>query len=310
MNPVGTALEALEKCTALYGAGRPDLALKEIERGLAAMPDAGFLHMMHGSILAALERYREALAAYDRAALVEDPAWHAQRTTCLSKLRRHDAAEAASDEAIRLAPGDGLVWYRRGAALVRAGGPKLHLASGRRTYERGRDALRRAVELDPGGYLARSDLALVYAAIGGGDPEPLIREALALKPGDPRVHAAAAELALAAGRIGEAASHADVVISACPGAPASIALLRRVRRAQSSRLARWMSRTTRHPHLIRPVAYAVGFPAGLAGAMAGVTRAQFFLGMGLLGVVIALWASFEHFQLKRAMKAPVLSKDF
>lgn len=304
------ALRIADKAMALYAAGRPDAALKEIEKAVAAAPDLDCVHFMHGMILSALDRLDEAIAACDRAAMVENPLWHLERATCLSRMGRHEEALAASAEAVRLAPEDGLAWYRRGAALVRAGRAFVYARRGKKWLKEGKVALRRAVALDPAGYLARIDLAAVHMQAGQlAEAEPLVREALDLKFGDPRVHAVAAEWALRSGRLDEAESHAEATVSGNPAAAEGLVLLQRVRRARSSRFYR----TVEKGGALLRVPWTVGGLAALGGtaaALAGFTRTQLSLGgLGLVATVL-IWAAYDRRRLQRGDGTPILSGGF
>lgn len=298
------------RALALYAAGATDLALKEIAAALASDPECRSAHLTHALILEKLERYDEALAAYDRAALVEEANWYATRITCLSKMGRHREAIAFSEEAVRFAPDDWLIWYRRGAACLRAGREEKSARPSRRLLEAAEEALRRALALNPSAYIARIDLAGHYLSQGKSGADELLNEAMELRYGDPRIHALAAESALRSGRLDEAEGHIDIVVSARPDSREAVSLLLRLRRAQSSRIYNWLQKSCWR---LAGVPYLrFGFAALLAYAAisAGVGRAAFMLFAVLAMIALAVWLGYGAWQEKNALEKPRLSPDF
>jgi tetratricopeptide (TPR) repeat protein len=297
------------RAMALLGAGTPETALKYAEAAVAADPESDFAHLTHAAVLGALDRHEDALSAYASctAAMAEYTPWHAGRITCLSKLGRHKQAIAAADEALRVAPCDSIIWYRYGAALARA----ARKDGNRRLTKRAKAALRRAIEFDPDNYVARIDLGWILLGEGrSADSGQLAREAMDLKPGDPRVHHLAAELAMKLGRWDEAGDHAEALASMWPGQPGTIRLLMRVRRAKSSRVFRAWERGSNLFLRWKLLIIACAATVGLLAAHIGVTRQQAYGAAVGLALLLGACSIYSELQIKRSLRKPVLSKGF
>ena len=80
-------------------------------------------HCMHGTILARLDCYDEAFAAFDEAVRLVPgvAAGHRGRGGALHYLDRHDGAFVAFDKAVRIDPGNAYGHLGCGDALVRLG---------------------------------------------------------------------------------------------------------------------------------------------------------------------------------------------
>src|SRR5690242_10061761 len=116
------AEEIATRAMMLLDTGNAQAALEEAETAVATDPQSDFAHLALATVLGSLGRFEAARRAYTdcAAGLAEYPLWHAGWITCLSKLGRHKEAAAAADEAVRVAPRDTIIWYRKGAALARA----------------------------------------------------------------------------------------------------------------------------------------------------------------------------------------------
>lgn len=309
MNRCETAGERLAKGIALLEAGSVEAALTEIRAALAISPESPYAHLMHGVALRRLGRLHQAMDAYDEAAMVEDANWHVERAACLSMMGRDTEALRAADAALALAPEDGFVWYRKGAALARAARSNGFRADPR-LEKLAEAALRRAIELDPHTYSARLDLAELYLRQRPEEAEQLLTEALAIRFGEPRIHYLAAEAALRAGRLDAAFSHIRIVIGARPDSPQALALLVRIRNARAICIYNALQKLGWKLIRRRGIIYATGAALGLAAFLAGMTRTQLWLAVGLLATAWLIWAAVSHQQVKRQLRKPTLSPDF
>jgi tetratricopeptide (TPR) repeat protein len=309
MSPYEAACEHLAKGMALLDAGSTECALKEIRAALAAEPEFSYAHLIHGAALKRLGRLHQALRAYDEAAMVEDATWHIERATCLSLMGRDREALRAADAALAIAPEDPIIWYRKGAALVRAARSNA-LRPDRHLEELGEAALRRALALDPQAYLARLDLAQLCLLKRPEEANRLLAEALAIRCGDPRIHLAAAEAALRAGRLDEAQSHIQVVIAATPGSSHAVELLVRIRNARASRVYNALQRLGWAALRRRRGIYAACALVGVAAFAAGVTRAQLSTAGAIVVAAWLIWLAINRLQVKRQLSRPALSPDF
>lgn len=109
--------------TALADAGRPDLALPQLQRALAQWPDDPIGHNNLGHALAALGRSQDALAAYATAVrLAPDRAlFRANLGNALLRAGALDPAVAELSEALRLDPDEVLAHNALGKALALQG---------------------------------------------------------------------------------------------------------------------------------------------------------------------------------------------
>lgn len=76
-----------------------------------------------GTTLAEMERYEEALTAFEQALYLDPADAHAfcKKGNCLAALRRHEAALAAFDRAIYLDPTYAGAYYNKGDSLEKLG---------------------------------------------------------------------------------------------------------------------------------------------------------------------------------------------
>lgn len=295
-----------ERALALLAVGKVELADREIRDAIALDPENPLANFAHAQILGAQERYEEAIAALDRANMVEAGWWHACRATYYSKSERHKEALIAADEAVNLDPENPVCWYRKGAALVRAG----QKSGERKLVTQGKAALVRANELDPSFYMSRIDLATLYLAEGNRAAEVLIKELLQLKFGDPRVHQVAAEAALLWGKLDEAQSHADLVISAWPNSPGAIGMILNVKRAQKSRIYRALWRGVWFSLQSRRFGVVFGGALGVAALLLGLTKVHLFFALCIGAAVLLAWHMLSERQLAGALKRPELNPEF
>jgi tetratricopeptide (TPR) repeat protein len=298
------------KALVMLDAGKADAALDLAEKAVSGDPECNFSNFVHGSILQRLGRYSDALESYDRSQMVENAGWHYQRATCLSRTGRHKEALAAADAGIKVDPTDPIAWYRKGAALIRYARQNPTLVD-RKMLKQGEAAMLRAIELDPDCYIARFDLAELYFVAGKTKAsETMIQEAMALKFGDPRLHRIAAYVALRAGRLEEAASHADIVISACPDEPEALSLMLRVRRMIDSPFYRLSQRIFWNLSSFRWVGFALSGVVATALIYADASRAQAYIVIGIFGLVLLTPVIVDGLATKRADKKPKLSPGF
>jgi len=153
---------------ALWGQGKRDEALAEIEAVIARTPDFAMAHMTHGQLLEELGRPDEARHAFE-SALEIDPRYVEARLTLARLLVRAGDLESAERELQRAVAEDPAEPEgRRGLALVLIGRGKLA------------EALlpaRAALELRPDWALAMGDLAWILARVEDDrlrDPEQAV----------------------------------------------------------------------------------------------------------------------------------------
>jgi Tfp pilus assembly protein PilF len=145
-----------------------------------------------------------ALGWFDRALALRDdlaPVWHG-RAVSLHELGRLDAASAAFERAVRLAPTDAVL--------------RNNLGSLRRSQGRVPEALvefDRALALDPDLATAHCNRGIAFATLGWpAEAEPGLRRALTLDPGLVTAHLALAEVLDATGRPAEAQDQRDQAV--------------------------------------------------------------------------------------------------
>lgn len=115
-NPVDWANRGNE----LYRLERFEEALAAFERAIKIKPDFYPAWYGKGNVLSSLERYEQAIAAYDRATQLKPDfylAWR-DRGAMLAFLKRYQEALASFDKAILGKPNDYVAWYIRGDLLA------------------------------------------------------------------------------------------------------------------------------------------------------------------------------------------------
>jgi Flp pilus assembly protein TadD len=143
---------------ALHGDGKFAEAEALLRAAIAAHPDDFDLRHLHGVMLAALKRHREAVWSY-RAALARNTRAPGTWTNLGNALTQLDHL------------GSAVACHRRAIALSRRADPGLHRNLGISLTAAGRHAeaalaFSKALELDPGFHMARWDRALAYLHLG------------------------------------------------------------------------------------------------------------------------------------------------
>ncbi|MBD2021225.1 tetratricopeptide repeat protein, partial [Leptolyngbya sp. FACHB-36] len=111
-----SAKEALEALAPLTHVATAETLLSE---STIVSFDGHLAWLERGDDLFQLQRYKEAIAAYDRViqAMPNDYLTWFKRGIALENLSRHDEATAAYDRVVQLQPDDYLAWYKRGGML-------------------------------------------------------------------------------------------------------------------------------------------------------------------------------------------------
>jgi serine/threonine-protein kinase len=170
----------VDLATALVHGGRVDEGLALFERLTARQPNNPWLRLVHGNALFAQRRHEEAEAAY-RQAIRLKPDYaeaHYNLGVILNGQGRHKEAEAAYRQAIRLKPDDHDAHANLGIALNGQGRHKEAVA-----------ACQAAVRLKPDDPNAHNNLGAVLNDQGSyKEAEAACRAAIRLKPDLPQAH--------------------------------------------------------------------------------------------------------------------------
>jgi tetratricopeptide (TPR) repeat protein len=114
-----TKEELLEEGNTLYSLQRYDEAIRAFDQAIRLDPNYASAHYNKGNSLGNLQRYDEAIRAFDQAIRL-DPNYAAayyNKGNSLHNLQRYDEAISAFDQAIRLNPNDPSAYYNKGVAL-------------------------------------------------------------------------------------------------------------------------------------------------------------------------------------------------
>ncbi len=117
-----------------------EAALADLQAGIDAAPDFPAPYLTRADLLAALGRYEEALADYDRVIALDDAAARAfaGRAAVQQQLGRLEAALADYDRLVELAPNSPEALFRRASVRM-----------GLEQYQAAQDDLSRAIQLAP-----------------------------------------------------------------------------------------------------------------------------------------------------------------
>jgi tetratricopeptide (TPR) repeat protein len=117
------AIAHSDRGAVLYDLNRYDEALAAFDEAIRLDPNFTDAHSNRGNVLNSLNRDDEALEAYDEAIRLDakNALAHYNRGNLLHSLNRDDEALAAYDEAIRLDPNFTDAHYNRGTALGKLG---------------------------------------------------------------------------------------------------------------------------------------------------------------------------------------------
>ena len=114
-----SAMAHYNRGVTLMDLGRVEEALAGFDRALALVPDLAAAHGNRATALTALGRAEDALLAYDRAP--KDFTTFSEKGELLHALQRYPEAIAAYDAALALKPGDATTLNNRGGALQNMG---------------------------------------------------------------------------------------------------------------------------------------------------------------------------------------------
>ncbi len=163
----------------LLSAEKPKEALDTFQQGIDLHGRSVCGWQGKGDALYGLERYRAALAAYDKVDLIKPNRWETWRGRgeALYRLERFEAANTAYNKALKLQPDNALIWNRKGRALYR-----LEL------YQEAFAAQDAALQLEPDYAQALNDRGI--ALIGVGQYEDALKafnQAQVIEPLDPEL---------------------------------------------------------------------------------------------------------------------------
>ncbi|MCS6877236.1 MAG: tetratricopeptide repeat protein [Geminicoccaceae bacterium] len=225
---MGESIRArLEAAIERLRAGAVEEALILADGALARRPDAPDAHAVRAACLERLERWEEALAAWDEAIRLDSGYLLAQvnRAVLLHRLGHREAALAGFEAAAALAPELALVHANRAILL-------FELAR----YSEAAAAARHALELEPGHAVARHLLGLAMERLEGPAAAlPHLETAIAADPRLLAPHVHRVRLLTELGRLSEALAASEEALAIHPDAPdllvAKGELLRRLDRA-------------------------------------------------------------------------------
>jgi tetratricopeptide (TPR) repeat protein len=155
--------------------GKPDLALKALDKAVAHAPNDAEVHTSRGVALVALGKLSESIEALQKGASLapNDADRHSNLGVALLAAGRVDDAVSAFERAVTLAPDDSHIRNDLGAAYLMAG-----------SLQKALPHLERAVRLHP--RLGRHRSHLCYACMVAGDlpnAVAICQEAVAVEPG-------------------------------------------------------------------------------------------------------------------------------
>ena len=111
--------------------GRPQEGLELLQRAAQWAPDSAQVQFQLGHALNTLERYADALAAFESSIEHDEgsPLAWASKANALDGLKRYDEALEACDTALMLDPNSAFAWNNKGVALLGIGRPIEALAA-------------------------------------------------------------------------------------------------------------------------------------------------------------------------------------